>query len=225
MTHPVRTESTPYTAEQVDAMLAQVLQDYAKQDRNTVGGAEADVLVARAIKAIRDVFEPELKRIEVLTAERDEADRRAGAAERQRVSDSEDVIRLARVRDNMKRQWGVSPNVSFDVVWAEALQLQAQAQRRLGLPTDQESKYTTDGWHLINRASGAPIPHDEPVFIFRARDAHAREALEAYACVLTPGEHRDAVAQRIADFARFASAHPDRMKQPDTAPAAAGAAA
>lgn len=85
-----------------------------------------------------------------------------------------------------------------------------------GLCPGQEPKYTVLGGRLVNRASGAAIPDDEPVFIFRARDLHAREALEAYACVLTPGEHRDAVVQRVADFARFAEEFPDRMKVPDT---------
>lgn len=85
-----------------------------------------------------------------------------------------------------------------------------------GLPTEQEPKYTTDGHSIVNRASGEAIPPDEPVFVFRGRDIHAREALEAYACVLTPGAHRDAVVARIADFAGFAYAHPERMKAPET---------
>lgn len=84
----------------------------------------------------------------------------------------------------------------------------------------QDPKYQAVDGAILNRETGEAIPADEPVFIFRARDVHAREALEAYACVLEPGEHRDAVCQRVADFARFAYAHPDRMKAPDTAPPA-----
>lgn len=57
-----------------------------------------------------------------------EADRRAGAAERELASCREDVARFARVRDQMKEQWGVGRNVSFDVVWAEALKLKQQAE-------------------------------------------------------------------------------------------------
>jgi hypothetical protein len=92
-----------------------------------------------------------------------------------------------------------------------------QLSRDIGMTLAQEPKYTTNGYAIINRASGKGIPADEPVFVFRARDVHAREALESYACVLTPGEHRDAVCQRISDFAEFSFAHPERMKQPDTA--------
>lgn len=60
-------------------------------------------------------------------AELAEADRRAGAAERELASCREDVARFTRVRDQMKEQWGVDRNVSFDVVWAEALRLKQQA--------------------------------------------------------------------------------------------------
>jgi hypothetical protein len=95
----------------------------------------------------------------------------------------------------------------------------AGAAQRHGLSIAQEPKYTVNGHAIVNRASGEEIPADEPAFIFRARDVHAREALEAYAAVLTPGMHRDAVAKRVADFARFAYAFPERMKEPDTAPA------
>lgn len=97
-----------------------------------------------------------------------------------------------------------------------ALSAEPKAQAP-GLSVKQEPKYTVSGSAILNRASGEAIPADEPVFIFRARDVHAREALEAYAAVLTPGEHRDAVVRRVADFAAFSYANPERMKEPDTA--------
>jgi hypothetical protein len=93
-----------------------------------------------------------------------------------------------------------------------------------GLPVSQEPKYTTDGNHIINRASGEPIPHDEPIFIFRARDRYAVHALDAYLNRLpinpdpTQNTHWHAVRHRTKDFDDFAEAHPERMKQPDTAP-------
>ena len=96
---------------------------------------------------------------------------------------------------------------------AEAAQPEPVA---LGLSPAQEPKYTVNGRAIVNRSSGEAIPEDEPVFIFRARDVHAREALEAYACVLQADSHRDAVVQRVADFAGFERAHPERMKVPDT---------
>lgn len=60
-----------------------------------------------------------------------EADRRAGAAERERQSDRNDVVRLARVTAQMKDQWGVSQNISFDRVWDDALALQKQVRHLL----------------------------------------------------------------------------------------------
>lgn len=104
--------------------------------------------------------------------------------------------------------------------WRMAQKPQAEPVAPHGLLVTQEPKYTVNGSAIVNRASGQPIPADEPVFVFRARDVHAREAIEAYACVLTPGEHRDAVVRRVADFAAFERAHPERMKEPDTAAAA-----
>lgn len=90
-----------------------------------------------------------------------------------------------------------------------------------GLTTAQEPKYTTgskDG-RLVNRASGKPIPDHEPVFVLRAQDVHALEALRAYLMVVDTPEHSQAVRQRIEAFEAFAVAHPDRMKFPDTAAA------
>lgn len=99
----------------------------------------------------------------------------------------------------------------------------AEGDEQVGLPVTQEPKYTTDGHSIINRASGEAIPHDEPVFIFRARDRHAIMVLDEYCDRLgiysdeEKNAHRKAVIQRIKDFSAFAKQHPDRMKEPDTA--------
>lgn len=91
-----------------------------------------------------------------------------------------------------------------------------------GLPLAQEPKYTVNGSAIVNRASGEAIPSDEPVFIFRARDQKALRALSVYASSVArgPKEHWGAVMDRIEDFVRFNSEHPERMKEPDTAPGA-----
>lgn len=100
---------------------------------------------------------------------------------------------------------------------------QSSEVAQAGLPMSQEPKYTVTRTHIVNRASGEAVPHDEPVFVFRARDALGVRALEAYLVLIGEREpssmHADAVRGRIADFQRFASAHPDRMKWPDTATA------
>lgn len=69
-------------------------------------------------------------RVQKLEAERDEADRRAGSAERRMAGLNDDVRRFEAARRRMKAQWGVHDNVSFDDVWQQALDAKAsQAQR------------------------------------------------------------------------------------------------
>lgn len=94
---------------------------------------------------------------------------------------------------------------------------------RGGLAPAQEPKYTVNGQSIVNRASGEAIPDDEPVFIFRARDVHARSTLRFYSNVLPRGTaHWLAVMNRVIDFDTWATANPERMREPDTAdPAAA----
>lgn len=89
---------------------------------------------------------------------------------------------------------------------------------------EQEPKYdVTDQGQIVNRVSGQPIPDDEPVFIFRARDLFAASALNAYLRALCAADsevvghdHRHAIRTRVRDFERFALQNPDRMKVPDT---------
>lgn len=66
------------------------------------------------------------QRVEALEKERDEADRRAGASEREMEGLKETAFRRSMWLDNAKDQWGVDKNVSFDVVWAECLNLKQQ---------------------------------------------------------------------------------------------------
>ena len=56
-----------------------------------------------------------------LEGERDEADRRAGAAERLASSSSETIQAFRACRDKQKESAGYQRNVSFDIVWAETL--------------------------------------------------------------------------------------------------------
>lgn len=88
----------------------------------------------------------------------------------------------------------------------------------LGLPEAQEPKYTTDGNHIINRATREPIPHHEPIFIMRARDRNALFGLIEYSRRCKDTAHVEAIHGRISDFARWAALDPSRIKEPDTAP-------
>jgi hypothetical protein len=86
----------------------------------------------------------------------------------------------------------------------------------------QEPKYRAEGGRIYNRASGAQIPDDEPVFILRARDTTAVATLLHYYQghrLCQNDQHADAVLQRLRDFQQFQREHPERMKYPDTAAA------
>jgi hypothetical protein len=88
-----------------------------------------------------------------------------------------------------------------------------------GLPVAQEPKYTVNlQGRLVNRASGTPIPDDEPVFIQRAQDSVARRVVGYYWEVASSESlseaHINAVERRQAAFDNFAIDHPERMKEP-----------
>jgi len=81
----------------------------------------------------------------------------------------------------------------------------------------QDPKYGIDGkGRICNIATGVPIPEDEPIFILRAKDALAEQALHFYLSMVATNEHRDAVYSRINDFRSFRYLKKDRMKAPDT---------
>ena len=80
----------------------------------------------------------------------------------------------------------------------------------------QEPKYGIRGGRIVNRRSGVPIPNDEPISIFRAKDRLAVRTLTAYFSAIEDPAHARAVAARLEDFKRFAREHPERMKDPDT---------
>lgn len=88
-----------------------------------------------------------------------------------------------------------------------------------GLPVTQEPKYTVRDGRIVTRATGKPIPDDEPVFVLRAKDRNAVYAIMHYRslCLGNP-EHYQAVDSRVGDFLQFAGEHPLRMKYPDTSP-------
>ena len=86
----------------------------------------------------------------------------------------------------------------------------------------QEPKYGIRNGQIVNRESGAPIPDDEPIFVFRAKDRLAVRILTGYFSAIEDPEHARAVAARLEDFKRFAKEHPERMKDPDTRGAQAG---
>lgn len=81
----------------------------------------------------------------------------------------------------------------------------------------QDPKYCIDNNGAIcNVATGVPIPADEPIFILRAKDELAAQALAYYLTMVATEQHKDAVKHRMDDFTAFRLNNPDRMKAPDT---------
>lgn len=61
------------------------------------------------------------RRLEEARKERDEADRRAGAAERELADANDSIGKRKRWLRDAKRDAGYHDNTSFDVVWVDAL--------------------------------------------------------------------------------------------------------
>jgi hypothetical protein len=88
---------------------------------------------------------------------------------------------------------------------------------QLGLPEEQSPKYTISGSQIVNRMTGNPIPADEPIFILRASDKLACGTIGDYANLCSNEAHAAAVQDVFIQFGEWSDAHPDRMKEPDTA--------
>lgn len=74
------------------------------------------------------------------------------------------------------------------------------------------------GGFLVKTSNDERIPEDEPVFILRGRDVLAGRTINYYAgqMIETGCDHRRIfeLGGVFAEFMKFSSKHPDRMKQP-----------
>lgn len=77
-----------------------------------------------------------------------------------------------------------------------------------------ERKYKIKDNQLVKRSNEVPIPPDEPLFIFRAKDRKALPALVAYNMILDNLEQKEAVSKSINDFCVFQAEHPEKMAEP-----------
>lgn len=67
----------------------------------------------------------------------------------------------------------------------------------------QERKYCILEGKIVNRATKVAIPDNEPIFIFRGKDAKAVVALLAYKESCTDALHRRVIQDRVEDFQAF----------------------
>ncbi len=99
----------------------------------------------------------------------------------------------------------------------------AAYKKKLGRRIDGKHSVEVREWdsgttlEIVN-LQGVPISTDEPLFLLRARDRLAVEALLHYREVsLADGctdFHMGAVDERIKAFRQFSGSHPELMKQP-----------
>lgn len=81
----------------------------------------------------------------------------------------------------------------------------------------QEPKYdVTTAGRLYNRKTGDVIPDDEPVMIFRAKDAKSINAIATYLAECGDLTHRVAINRRLKDFLEYQAANPALVHEPDT---------
>ena len=78
----------------------------------------------------------------------------------------------------------------------------------------EDRKFKFENGRFVNRVSGEPIPDDEPVIIFRARDWHSLPLLRFYQSMVSDPHHQRAVQDRIDEFEAFQTANSARMKEP-----------
>lgn len=78
----------------------------------------------------------------------------------------------------------------------------------------EDRKFKYEDSRFINRVSGEPIPDDEPVILFRARDRHTVALLCFYKSLVSDPHHQQAVQNRIDEFTTFQEEHPERVKEP-----------
>lgn len=77
-----------------------------------------------------------------------------------------------------------------------------------------ERKYKIKDGNLVKRNNEVPIPEDEPLFIFRAKDRKALSALVAYNMILDNLDQKESVMKSINDFREFQENNPDKMNEP-----------
>ena len=81
---------------------------------------------------------------------------------------------------------------------------------------DQERKYDAIDGKIVNRATGKPIPDDEPIIIFRAKDRKSTGMLLAYMTTCEDENHKAVIEGRLNDFIEWQQKNQDVVKEPDS---------
>lgn len=77
-----------------------------------------------------------------------------------------------------------------------------------------EHRYVPVDNKLVNTVTGEEIPKDEPVFILRAKDAHALTVLMQYSARCTEEQQRTDMAELMGSFVKWRMKHDNKVKEP-----------
>lgn len=87
-------------------------------------------------------------------------------------------------------------------------------------------KYQTSG--DITKLDGTPVPEDEPLILFRAKDNQLVAMLDYYKKLCTDAgslpKHMELLQKRIDEIKKWQAEHPERMNVPGTGPSYVSAA-
>jgi hypothetical protein len=76
-------------------------------------------------------------------------------------------------------------------------------------------KYKIEAGRLVNIATGIPIPDDEPVVVFRAKDKHLPEVLKAYYYECRNEEQEKAIQKLREKILDWQEKNPAKVHEPD----------
>lgn len=80
----------------------------------------------------------------------------------------------------------------------------------------QEPKYDAIDGKIVNRATGKPIPDDEPIMVFRAKDMKSIGVLNNYMHSCMNDDHREVVKARLLQFIDWQDKNRSKVQEPNT---------
>ena len=86
----------------------------------------------------------------------------------------------------------------------------------IAIPRALEDLYRSQYIYFGPKDGVSYRPKGEPIFILRARDIHAADAIHSYGSRCKNPKHQEIVKSRWKQFMDWRNDNPDRMKEPDT---------
>lgn len=78
----------------------------------------------------------------------------------------------------------------------------------------QDPEFSIADNRLVSATSGEPVPHDEPVFIFRASDRHLPSVLAFYRMLCEETTREREIEEREAEIESWQSRNREMVREP-----------